>query len=172
MLCGHLVYRVDRKTSAFCFSYIQFEWPERTRSPLEGKFARSWRRKCVLFSFDKCYCQKWSSAGCSRTLEKIASTCEGPSSSLGTALFSGVVVYWLSWTVNDIGLVRMSQWTSSTQKSFLGRKRRSRRNVHLKLRIWLVRLVRVRCNRAALCKFTKFNITPCLGGESSWCSFF
>jgi hypothetical protein len=92
ILCGHLVYRGRTEKHLLPFFYIQFEWLEGTGVTMGGKVARFWRRKCVLFPFYKCDCQKWSSEGCRRTLDKTASACESPSSSLVTTLFSGVAV--------------------------------------------------------------------------------
>jgi hypothetical protein len=105
----------------------------------------------------------------------------------------------LSRMVNDIGLVRNSQWASLIKKSFLGGggisdahpgmrspnyrtygfgQRQTWSNctlqvykkVHFKLGTWLSGLIRIRRVRTALSKFTKLNITPRLRGESPWCS--
>jgi hypothetical protein len=83
---------VNNRTSHFCLFIFSLNDPEGASLAMGGQVTRfSWRHKCVLF-ISTSDCHKCSVDGGRDLYIKIASTCDCPSSSLGTSLFSGAIV--------------------------------------------------------------------------------
>jgi hypothetical protein len=136
ILCCHLAYQGRTEKHLFFFYffyYIQFEGPEGTRVTMGAKV---WDLKDV-----NVFCFLSTSV---TVMNGLQNGVADPYIKLIPHVRDRVLLWeplcsqescnWLIRMVNDFGLVRISQWTSSIQKSIFERKRHSRRNVHFKLK--------------------------------------